>query len=162
MARTTIGGVLEMLSTAVMETSDRDEEEFLKPLLELPTTANDEEEKDSITLSSDGEHGSSADEFYGVKSDEDISEGVDNDTDDGNDDSDDGEDGDSDDGEDDYSDDGEEGDSNDSGSPSKCRRVDDSSEDGGGPPTMTTPRNLLANLPEVVRTLRLKIGMDVE
>ncbi|XP_012700737.1 prostatic spermine-binding protein-like [Setaria italica] len=100
--------------------------------------SDDEEEKDSIAVSSDGEHGSSANEFYGIESDEDISEGVDNDTNDGNNDRDDGEDGDSndcndgEDGDSAESDDGEDGDSDANGPPSKHRRVDDSSEDGGG------------------------------
>ncbi|XP_012700384.1 prostatic spermine-binding protein-like [Setaria italica] len=87
----------------------------------LPQVFSDDDEEDSVTVSSDGEHGSSAQEFYGVKSDEDISEGVDNDTNDGNDDSDDGKNGDndsSDDGEDDYNEDGEDSDNNASGPPS--------------------------------------------
>ncbi|XP_004980480.1 acidic repeat-containing protein-like [Setaria italica] len=97
------------------------------------------DKEDSIAVSSNGEHGSMADEFYGVKSDEDISEGVDNDTDDANDNSDDGKDDDSDDsddGEDNYndvSDDGEDGNSDDNEPPSKIHHVDNSSEDGGGP-----------------------------
>nr|XP_034591806.1 trigger factor-like [Setaria viridis] len=86
-----------------------------------------EEEKDSIAVSSDGEQGSSTDEFYGIESGEDIDEGVDNDTNSDNDDSDDGEDDDSDDGED-----------GDSGPSSKLRCVDDSSEDGGGPSEVDT------------------------
>nr|XP_034585234.1 calsequestrin-1-like [Setaria viridis] len=94
----------------------------LRPPKLPQVVSGDEEEKDSIAVSSDCERGSSANEFYGVKSDEDISESVDNDSDDSNDDNDDGKDDDSDDSEDD-----------DSGPPSKRHHVDISSENGGGP-----------------------------
>nr|XP_034591775.1 prostatic spermine-binding protein-like [Setaria viridis] len=88
--------------------------------------SDDDEDKDSVAVSSDSERGSSTDEFYGIKSDKDISEGVDNYNDNGEDD-------DSNDSEDDDSDDGEDNDSDDSGPPSKHRHVDGSSENGGAP-----------------------------